>query len=463
MAVPDLPRRPLGSALAILALSAGVARAADPPPLELPFRADGLRPAEAVRRAIATAPGVRASDAQAAQARAAVSLRALDYAPRLDLRASYTRLSEIDQPTIDFGGMRIALFPQILDQYALRAGVSVPLSDYLLRTRHAHEAAQATAEAADWQAAVEREATAIRAIEACLSVARVQAALEVARTGVATLDTHIGDLEALERAGQVTTADVAQAQAQRADAQLQVSRLEGALRVAATHLRQQLHLDPGAPLVLAAELAAPPAPLTLPGEERTRVALAERPELRALQALLEANGRNAKAAGAGRWPRLALVGNVDYLNPNPRIVPQEDRFTATWDATLALSWSPNDAVSAGVSEQSAALDRDRLEADLARAEEQIRVQLSQASSDADLALAALDAASRGVEAASVALRAHADRLGAGEARPVDVLTAENSLRRAQLAAVDARIDAHLATARVHYAMGRARALAETDR
>lgn len=450
---------PWRAALA-LALCAPPVLAAEPPPLALPFQANGLSPGEAVRRAITTAPSLRARQAQAEQARAAVSLRALDFAPRLDLRASYTRLSEIDQPTVNFGGMEIALFPQILDQYALRAGVTVPISDYLLRTRHSFDAAKSTAQAADWQATAEREATAIRAFEAYVNYARVQAALTVSRTAITTLERHIGDLEALETAGQVTPADVLQAKAQLADAQLQTRRLEGSLRVTATHLRQQLHLDPAAPLVLGPAIQAPPAPVAVSRAERVRIALEERPELRALGALLESNRRTAKAAGAGMWPRLSLIGNIDYTNPNQRIVPPEDTFTATWDATLALSWSPNDAVISKVSRESAELEISRIQADLAQVEEQVRVQLSQASSDADLARAALEAASRGVEAATAALKTNADLLTAGEARPSDVLTAETALRRAQLAAVDARIDAHLATARVHYAMGRASALAE---
>src|SRR5690606_21369263 len=90
----------------------------------------GLTADEVAKIAARVAPAVRVAGAAQEQAERSVSLGRVAFAPRLDLNASYTRLSKIELNTVEFGGMEFELFPQILDNYALRASLRFPVSDY---------------------------------------------------------------------------------------------------------------------------------------------------------------------------------------------------------------------------------------------------------------------------------------------------------------------------------------------
>ena len=298
------------------------------------------------------------------------------FAPRVDLRASYTRLSKIDQPKLSFGGMDFELFPQILDQYALRAGVSIPVTDYFLTVLPSYQGARRSAAVAKFQTEAERAAVALRAKEAFYDYAQARAALVVAEDSVRLLSQYLPDLEALVAAGVATKADLLQTRAQIAEATTRRIEAEGAVEVTAATLRRMLRLEPGQAINLG-EGVLDPVDVPVPPERDVLArAMAQRPELKALRGLVWANQAFVSARRGGRWPQLAIVGNLDYANPNARAIPQTEKFSHSWSAGVVLSWSPNDFVAADVRVDDARLELTRARTDLAALEDQIVVEVS---------------------------------------------------------------------------------------
>jgi outer membrane protein TolC len=421
---------------------------------ELSTSQGGLTADEAAQRAIRVAPLVHSADAARVQAEDAAVMGGVAFMPRFDLQASYTRLSEMDQPPLTFGTTVIDdAFPQILDNYGLRGTMTVPLTDYFLTVLPTYQAGRKAADVARHQGLAEREATALRARETFYGHVRARAAELISKDAVRLLEDHIRNLEEFVEVGQATRADLMQAQAQLADARVQLARSEGLVRVTDYALRRLLDMDSNEEIHIGEDVFHGLPEVAPATDELIQAALQNRPDVRALQALVLTHEAAIRAQQGTRYPSLALVGNVDYANPNPRAFPQNDEFQTSWDVSIILSWSLNDTITRSIQVDQARLEATRTQANLAVLEDQIAVQASQASNDFQVALQTIESTRQGVEASREAWRVRRDLLGAGEATPNDVLDAETSLRRAQFAQVDAYIAARIAYAQVQYVVG----------
>jgi len=76
-------------------------------------------------------------------------------------------------------------------------------------------------------------------------------------------------------------------------------------------------------------------------------ALARRPEVKATAARVKARVEGVGFARAAWFPQLMATGDYYYALPNQRQFPQKDRFSASWDVGLGLSWNVWDWGTAG--------------------------------------------------------------------------------------------------------------------
>jgi len=428
-----------------------------PPPVPPPsvtdaldFSSSGLTADSAAARAAQVAPAVAGAEAQARGARADTDDATSHWIPRVDLSGRYTRLSSTPTPVIPmFPPEALAGFVPAPNNYTFQATVAVPITDYFLRIMPAIEARRAGVEAADARVEAQQASTALQARTTYWNLVRARAAVLITEDAVRQLEGHIRQLEALFSAGEVTRADVLGARAQLAGAQAQVAAAQGGVRVTEAVLRRLLDLPPGTVIQLGQDassvVGAPPNP-----DQLAQQALASRPELAALRAAIRATGAGARASGAGRYPSLAVVGNAQYANPAPRVTPQDRSFALAWDLSVVLSWSPNDFLSARAQNRSAQANVEELETQLAQVEDGIAIEAAQAASDLQVAQAMLESTVEGQAAAEETFRVRSAMLEAGAATPTEVLDAEIAQRRAELAALDAHIAAHVAEAKVRY-------------
>ena len=188
-------------------------------------------------------------------------------------------------------------------------------------------------------------------------------------------------------------------------------------------------------------------------EARSRPELG-RPELRALAHVEEAKRQQAQATIGAALPELAVVGRVDYAQPNPYFIPPNTRFESSWALMLHLDYSPNRTVSAlraraaGLAEARATA-AEALEVRDAIAREQIEADAARQSAEA-LERAHLESAEHAKVAYEQAAKAYAAGLGEATdvvARATDLQTAR--LGRVRAALARARAAFHQAHARGH--------------
>lgn len=430
--------------------------------LPSPARAVELTADDAALLATRAAPSVLQADTAADQARGAVALGAFGFVPRVDLRAGYTRLSEIEPKPLSFGGVEIENpFPILTDTYTSRATVTLPLTGTFLTTLPTFQAARNTATALEYQEEATLQAVALQARQTFYGAVRARAAAEIADHGVEILEAHIADLEVLVSANLATRADLLAARAQLAEARAQQVARRGGAAVSEDSLRILLDLPASEPIGLTGTAGTGEVP-ELDRAGMLTTALSERPEVRALRALVKAQQANVRATVGGQFPAISAFADADYANPNQRIIPSTDEFAGTWDAGVVVTWSPTDAVGRGVLVGRAKVQVSQARSDLEALNDRIAIEVSQATNDLAVAVGTLTAAREGLVSATEAFRVRTELLGAGEATPAELLDSEAALIRAQLAESDARIGIELALARVQHVIGRAAPPASGD-
>lgn len=434
-------------------------------------------------RAVARGASIGAAEAAIAAAEADVRGVWAQLLPRVAVSARYTRLKDItNDPLVSglggggdvdaliagvddpearalwtgataqqraIGDSAVPFFP---NQYAVEATVQVPLSEIFTTLMPVLRARRGAVEAREAERAVAEAALRLRARELFHHHVRAEALLAMTE---ASLEDALADAEAARAALEAGAAR--RSELLGAEAQLQAAhaaRIDAEAAVVATGegLRALLGLPAGEPLPIErGERAPDPSGLTL--QQALAAARAQRPEARALREWREVQDRRARAAEGSRYPALRLGAGAQIANPNPRFVPQRDRFDRTWDVSVILAWSPNDAVAGGASADAARAEAARLEAELQRFEEGLRQEVAARWAQDRAGDARLMRARAQLAAAEEAHRLRERERSVGRATTTDVLDAQTQLAAARLAVVDATAEAHLARTRLEHATG----------
>jgi outer membrane protein len=453
---------------------------ADPPSAELHARLrellgrpGGLTADQAAARAAQTSLEVRVKEADILAAAADVDRALIAYYPRVTLSARYVRLSSIgDQrlgnvvvtPAVAPGPIPpgTPLFnapfelPVVLNQYTLQANLTVPLSDYLLRTGQTVGAATETRAGAEIEARATRLSAATQARILYYSWARARLQEVVAAQSVEQARGHHQIAEATYQGGRGSRADVMRAESQLARAELLVERARNLRLVSEEQLRVATH-DPGQkPYEIGENLLAP-----MPDEGKQeslqklyQEALRRRLELRAFESGERSLAEQRRATKAGYYPRLDAFGNAYYANPNQRYFPQRDEWNATWDAGVQLTWTPNDIGLSSATVDGVDARRARVAAQKAAFRDALRNEVTQTYQTLRETEASLATSERGLAAAEEAYRVRRELYSLGRATTVEIIDAETDVLRARLEMINARIEQRIARARLEHALGR---------
>lgn len=324
----------------------------------------GLTAEMAAKRAAATSRSAKVDEAKLAAAGAQVDSAWDMYLPRLSFTARYTRLSPITaqslgslpvydvqgvdpvtgKPTADLTIRKTTLplsFPVYLNQYTFQASLLVPLSDYVFRIYDQNKAAASNEKAIRMGAEVNRQQVSADARVGFYNWLRAKGSVVIAKAAVKQADLHLKDLKEQFKVNAVTKADVGRIEASVAAAQLAQTRTENLVIITEANLRTMMHTSDDDALIIGEDLTAEVAPLTVDLRTLKASAFAKRPELLAIDAQLDALRASNSVVAATMYPRLDAVGNATYSRPNQRY-SFVDEFRFTWDASLQLTWSPND-------------------------------------------------------------------------------------------------------------------------
>jgi outer membrane protein TolC len=422
-----------------------------------PNPAGGLTSDQVAARAAETSFDAAARRQALAAAEARLDQAKVAYYPKLTLTGAYTRLSEITQPPITFGGTTAPqIFTLPLNRFLFQAGLTIPVSDYVLRLSQGYAAASRNQRAAqlDQQAAKLKAGTDGRL--AYYSWLRAKGQLIVAERALAQSKGHLDDANNSFEAGTASKADVLRVESQVASAELVVEQAKNVVLVNEDQIRTAMH-DPGNERYEVGEdLRIDPTPVAgLDDLAALRAeALEQRLEVRALDETAWSLREQAKVARAGYYPRLDVFGNGIYANPNPRIFIPTAEFRASWEVGAQIVWTPNDALNASGASGDAEARASQIQMQKQVLRDGVKTEVMQAYNAMHEALVTLGTTARGLKAAEEGYRVRRELFRNGRATSVELSDSEVDLFRASLEAINARANLRSARASLLHAVGR---------
>jgi len=414
---------------------------------------------EAVAVAIAASPRLASLSALEAAAEAQARGARADRWPQVDLGAGYTRRSEVPElaifaPTNDPAKPveRIVVFPNIQDNWRLRAGIAMPIWTWGRIGGQVDAAEQGRAAAgADLDAG--RADLVLETKTAYWSLVTARESVRVLQEEMRAYDAHLADARNRERFGMAARNEVLAVQVERDRVELERLRAEAGSDIAEANLRRLLDLPPAARVEPAEPLAAAAAP---PPDVEALVAEAQagRAERKALAARAAAAQAITGAEHGSRLPQVVVSGGYTYANPNRDIVPPTATWTDTWDVGVGLAWSVLDGGKRSANEARARAQADAVRQQLRELDRGIRLEVTERALELRTAAARLAVAQRSVESAAESRRVAGDRYREGVIPSSELLDAEVAHERAVLARTEALATLRLAAAGLDRAVGR---------
>jgi outer membrane protein TolC len=489
----------LAASLVLTASSAAIAQPA-PPPVTPPApaapatesldsrlkqligRSGGLTSDEVGRKAQSTSYDVMARQKDVQAAAASVDQALVAYIPRLGLTGRYTRLSPLEStplggsasgsqvgtqspsgtvitsvsPTSPLIALPAFSFPIILDNYLLQATVTVPISDYLLKTSQSYASAERTQKGAELNERAQRLKTSADARSTYYSWVRARLSVVVSEQALAQADGHLKDAKSAFQVGTVSKADVLRVESQLASAELLLLRAKNLSDLLEHQVRVAMHDPMSTRYEIGEDVTGEMAPIGSIESLNDLVseAMDKRLEIRALDETAWSLKEQAKAARASNYPVVSGFGDLIYANPNTRIIPQEQTFKATWDVGLQVTWSPNDIGTGTALGKNLDARAASIEAQKAALSDGLRVEVMQQWQAYREAEASIATTQRGLTSAEEGYRVRKELFTHGRATSVELTDAETDLTRARLEAINARVDLRIAKVKLIHALGR---------
>ena len=454
-----------------------------PVPVELlQVQPGGVTADQAGARAAQTSWSAKASMASLSGAAARLDEAWATFLPRLSAVGKYTRLSNFTPPTIfnTGGGGLVATnatpgpggvlganptlveipgsafsFPFfVLDNWLLQGTITVPISDYLLRTDQNYTAATSSRDAARWDIVTARAVSEANGRIAYYTWLNARGAVVVAVQALNDQKTHLKDARNQFAAGNASKADVLRAETAVASADLTLERARNLAELSEKQLRVAMHAPEGEALLPGENLDSPVVPVQGNVKQMAIEALSSRPEVRSADANAEAAHQQAAAAKAQRWPVVSAFGDGILGNPNPRYIPPTNVWNSTWDVGAQVTWSPNDVLTANgnvrdIESRVAAIEsnknvtRDNIEIEVTQMLEQVH--------EADFSI---ESSTRELASATEAYRVQRELFNNGRGTSTTLADAESDLTRARLDLLNAKVSARTARIRLEHALGR---------
>jgi len=261
-------------------------------------------------------------------------------------------------------------------------------------------------------------------------------------------------VRALAEAQRLSKADLMRIEAQDAEAEQTVDQLKYLASLREEQLRILIDAPSSEQLAIGEDIRtdiAAPAPAQL--DELMRTARQQRLEFKVLDEGIKAKEKQREAELANEIPRLTAFGVMDYARPNPRVFPQEDKFTFTWSVGARLTWTLNDTLIARTTMDRLRAETSQIRADRENFERGTRVEVLAAQQAVALAQHALVTSQKGLAASEESYRVRMELLRADRATGVELVDAETDLTRARVTALNARVDLRVAMAQLTHALG----------
>lgn len=413
---------------------------------------------EAIAIGLEASPGLHASrmrvESMAAMSREIGAGRL----PSVKLGGAYTRLSEVPpfEVSLPIFPNPIVVSQNYFNNFSLRLSLQQPLFTGF-RLQAGAESAQMLEKSASQDLEKDRAEFIFAVKSAYWGLARAREFEKVIDENIRQVGEHLKDVRAFFEHGLLTKNEVLRVELELSNVEIMRIDARNAAEVALTALNSLIGwpLETDVDLTTSAESQASQLSAAEdPGKQSPiEAALSNRPELKSAEFRIKASEFTLKAARAGYYPQVFLSGNYYYLRPNSRFMPAKDKFNATWDLGISVSF---DIWNWGQTKS----QMEQAKAQLAQARDALKLLEDQAVLDVTQSHLSLARAREKVRVCGLAvgqaeenLRVTREKFKQGVALNTDVLDADVALLQAQMNRTQAAIDLVLAQAKLEKALG----------
>ena len=387
--------------------------------------------------------------------------------PSLKVNGSYTRLSTVDPTIIPFPASgivddpatgHVTLIPtlyqfgaNLVNSYGVKATLQQPLftggkisgasnaADYLSdATKEDYKKDKAdilyTIKAAYW------------------NLYRANEFKRFVDENVNQIKSHAKDAENLMKQGMLTSNDLMKVQVQLSDALVRQIDATNGVKMAMYALNNTLGLPLGTEIELASTIQIGDRAWD-PADQLVELALTKRPDVLGMNARVEAGSSGLTSARGGWWPQIYLIGNYNYMRPNPRIFPTVDQFDKTWDVTLSVSFDIWNWWQTGYQANQAQAQLAQAQEGLSMIKDGVMLEVTQSYLGVNQAKERKAVSEEGVKQAEENYRVMDDKYKLGMTQNSELLDAEVMLLQAKLNLTQSLVDYELSMARLSKAIG----------
>lgn len=427
--------------LSVVVLGLGVqARAQDLPPLTLD---------KALQLAANENPRIGAAQKRIEQAQARIIQAASAKSPRLDMSLGYQENAHaLEYPVFDRAtGGPTRYYAMAGFRRTWRAALSMNILIYSGGSvKNTVEARRLARQAAEAELERTRQSVENQTASACYNLQRAAARVEVAQETLDLAAEHLRQAKAFYRNGVVAKNEVLRVEVAHSDAKLKVIQAKNALDTAWSALERVV----GVPLEGRYRLPEPPdrpGTFTLP-EDPVNTAMANRPELTALERSRQSALAMAEAALGETRPKIILTGETYVADKEFFTDPQDE-----WQVGLSAVWTLHDGGKAKARASEARASAEEFLFNFEDLRRSIVLEVKKAANDLETARQRVDVARAQVASAEEDYRVALKRYSAQVGTNIDVLDARVALENARTQYVDAVHDALQARADLVFAMG----------
>jgi outer membrane protein TolC len=280
--------------------------------------------------------------------------------------------------------------------------------------------------------------------------------VQVAQQTIEQTESHLRQAEAFFRAGSKPRYDVTRAEVEVNNANLGLINAKNAVRIRTIALNNAMGLDPGRPTEIVEAL--PSVPVLPALDQAQSAALQDRPEMKRIDADIEAARARVEAERANNLPTLSANAAYNWQNGTSEMgmflgTPLKGSLQNSWNAGVMLSvpFFQGGLTEGRVSEARA--NQRALESQRETTKQTILLEVNQTFADMESAAARAEVMEKTLQKARENLDIAQGRYKAGVGPYIEVTDAQLSAVNAETDRIQALYDYHLAIARLQRAMG----------
>ncbi len=438
------PRKFALLTLLALTMASGVAPAQNAPPLRLTL-------ADAVRTALKENPQVQNANLDIADRQQDINVRRSALLPQASLQVS-DRAERINLGSTF--GANLPIFPHHVGPFQVfQAGTEFSATVFDVTLWRKLQASRASLAGARTDERSLRDQTTLLVVSQYLAALRAGEQLKAAQSRVDLAQALFDQAVQLEKNGIGTNLDTVRAQVELQNEKQSLLVDQTERDKALYGLGRLLDLAPQQPIELTDQSLFSETP-EYPGDASVAAAIANRPEMKSLDAQITAAGYDRRAAREERLPSLSIGGDWAYQGSSlPASIP-----TYAVGATVNVPLTTGGRIRA--EEVKAVIASRRLENQRRSQQDAIAEEVKSAMADLASARSQVEVARSGLTLAQKALGQSREKFSAGLANNIEVVTAQDALARANDNLIDAFYRYNLAHAQLAHATGQMEALYE---